>query len=48
MATRYRFQVDSQPHAVSVDEVDGRLTVTVDGGEPELVDGTTSGVPGLI
>jgi biotin carboxyl carrier protein len=48
MATRHRFQVGEQTHTVVVDEVDGELRVTVDDGEPVLVDATVSGVPGLV
>jgi len=47
MATRHRFQVDGQPHTVEVDEQDDRITVRVDGGDPLVLDATTSGVPGL-
>jgi biotin carboxyl carrier protein len=32
---------------VVLDEVEGRLTVAIDGGEPFEVDATTGGVPGL-
>ena len=47
MATRHRFQVDDEPHTVEVDEQRDRITVRVDGGDPIVLDATTSGVPGL-
>ena len=47
MATRHRFQVDGQTHAVTVDESGDRLTIAIDDAPPVEVDATTSGVPGL-
>ena len=47
MATRHRFQVDGTTHTVVVDETEDGVLVTVDDGEPMLLDATTSGVPGV-
>ncbi len=47
MATRHRFSIDGQPHTVEVEERGERLSVRIDGGEPLVLDATTSGVPGL-
>ena len=47
MASRHRFLLNGREHSVVVDQVAGRTTVAVDGGEPVEVDATTSGVPGL-
>jgi pyruvate carboxylase subunit B len=47
MATRHRFQVGTESHAVQVDEVGGRTVVRLNDGTPFDIDATTSGVPGL-
>lgn len=47
MATRQRFQVEGNSHAVEVDESDESIVVRIDGGESFEIDATTSGVPGL-
>ena len=47
MATRHDFQLEGEPHTVSVDTVAGRMFVSVDGGEPvEVLDVASS--PGLV
>ena len=49
MASRHRFLVDGREHTVVIDRSakDGRITATVDDGEPLVVDATISGLPGL-
>ena len=47
MASRHRFLIDGTEHSVVVDDSDGRFTVAVDGDDPQEVDVTSSGLPGL-
>ncbi len=48
MASRHRFQLNGRVRAVTVEESNGALRVSVDDGEPLTVDATTSGVPGIV
>ncbi|MCB9483591.1 MAG: hypothetical protein H6675_06255 [Dehalococcoidia bacterium] len=48
MASRFRFQVEGNNHAVSVEDSMEGVSVKVDEGEYFPIDVTTSGVPGLI
>jgi biotin carboxyl carrier protein len=48
MASRHRFELNGEIRTVAVDEVDGAIAVAVDGGEPIIVDATTSGIPGHV
>jgi len=48
MASRYRFQVEGNNHAVSVEDSAEGVSVKIDEGDYFPIDVTTSGVPGLI
>lgn len=47
MASRYRFSVDGNTHAVSVEDSPEGVSVRIDEGDYFPIDATTSGVPGL-
>lgn len=47
MASRFRFQVEGNAHAVSVEDTSEQVSVKIDDGEYVAVDVTTSGVPGM-
>lgn len=46
MATRHRFLIGEDEHTVTVEERGETVVLTIDEGEPIVVDVTTSGVPG--
>lgn len=48
MATRHRFLIDGRERSVVVDDAGGRVTVTIDDGEPIEVDVASAGLPGVI
>ena len=48
MASRFRFQVEGNNHAVSVEDSIEGVSVKVDEGDYFPIDVTTSGIPGLI
>ncbi len=48
MASRHRFQLNGEVRTVAIEESNGALRVTVDGGDPLTVDATTSGIPGIV
>ncbi|HJM76158.1 MAG TPA: biotin/lipoyl-containing protein [Dehalococcoidia bacterium] len=47
MASRHRFLIDGTEHSVTVEESDGLFSVAVDDDDPQQVDFTNSGLPGL-
>ena len=47
MASRHRFLIDGTEHSVVVEESDGLFSVAVDDADPQQVDFTSSGLPGL-
>ncbi len=47
MASRHRFLIDGTEHSVTVEESDGLFSVAVDDDDPQQVDLTNSGLPGL-
>jgi biotin carboxyl carrier protein len=48
VATRHRFLVDGRERTVVVDDAGGRVTVTIDDGDPIEVDVASAGLPGVI
>ncbi len=48
MASRYPLTIDGVNYSVEVDQLDAGFSVSIDGGEPILLDVALSGVPGLM